>query len=348
MKGMFLVILVVILIVGLPASHTIELTQEDIIDAVTWKMYLYAETLYNPEGYWGKAGPERDVRYNEVILFYNFIKRHYGVNNDAKIMTSIDYSCAHLRSPQGAFLQEGQESYMRTAMYITAICEVLQEDSRLFADGDELLDTLRASAEWLFNARHDNFNGNQDLAAMLAFYEMALLTNGEDSWQYFGVLRARVRETFIFEEDGKGYLPEAPTSWDNRLNVPYLQVQAFILGFYLLLNPSDGEMKNLFDALVGEYHSFLDEKDCTLNVEDSLGHYSEDEVPISVPSVLWLACKFTNKLCSTVNASGGRIVASSFQRLNAANTELKDILICTDAFWRYGIINWILHEETER
>lgn len=294
------------------------------------------ENMWNEDGFWGKAKQNMDNRCNEAIVFYNYYGKKYGKNFGDKLEKSIIFSLYNLRGPGGGFLQENRESYMRTAMYIIGVSEVLREHD--LNEEDVILRELDSSIDYLINNMpHSQNISNQDIAVMVAFYELYLTTQKEEFLMLWEQMRDYLISVFIFEGDETGYWPEAPSSWSTRIHVPYLQTQIMLLGFYLNeLNIEDKEMLTLFNFLVNKYTSFLNLDNLSLNVKESLGLYSVNTVPIEVPSVFWFSCNLSDRFCDIKKERKKEVIEKTYFEL--LNHKDSDILMCTDSFYRFGII----------
>jgi len=175
---------------------------------------------------------------------------------------------------------------------------------------------------------------------MVAFYELSRAFDQPEFSKYYNDVRKTLIEKFIFDGQDKGFWQEAPESWGKRmLNIPYLQVQASLLGYYLLINNNDMQMKELFDKLISKLDSYFDHQTYMLNVvESNCFDGKNNQVPMVAPSVLWYGYLFAGRFGDLVIKDKMRTLQKGY--FNYRNNVIKDrnITLFTESFFRFGVI----------
>jgi hypothetical protein len=322
----------------------------DLIDRFNDEMLNDIEAYWQPAGYWSTAQQESDNQYQETILFYALMHRYYEKGSEARVISAMNFSLENLRSADGAFFQDGQVSFMRSAMFLGAAGEVLQTLLTEPEQREVFLNAFEPSVRWLGSSElgvplRGHFSGNQALGALLAFRSFHSLTGRDDYGAFWSETRQELIDRFIHEDSETGFWQEAPDSWGaRRLNIPYLQVQAQLLGYYLLENPADTELLALFTKLANRIDEVLDVESLTLDVRESNSFDGvQTEVPLVAPAILWLGSFLCDCFPSFSAADEEDILGRGY--LQYRQNVVKDLYVTlfTDAVYRVAIIKGVLN-----
>ncbi|WP_340201029.1 hypothetical protein [Ascidiimonas sp. W6] len=251
------------------------------------KLDAYYEVLeknWNVNGYWGKAAQQKDNRYNEAILFYQYkeLKNPSDTSIFPKIKKAIYYSFNFLQHEDGGMLQENIPVHVRTSLFLEAIAKVAVHHPEILKDS-LIREGIMCAVNWLKEPHEFAFNHN--IAAMLAFNSLSKLYDDKIFKQLELDYRKLLLENFIAIDKYHGYWPEAPETWSNRLNKPYLLVQSMFLNAYIM-QENDSEIQKLYQKLNRYILSQINLEKGTISIENSLGHFdaNQKEVPVSCVS----------------------------------------------------------------
>lgn len=290
--------------------------------------FIEIESTWDERGFWGDALQNKDNRYNEAILFYLSCEKKEVSYYETRILKAIKFSIEHFQLENGAFMHEGQQSHIRTSLFLYAIAKVGLKYPILFEEID-IVNSINKAVNWL-KAPH-KFASNHNIAAMLALKTLYQVTKKS----YYLDLHLFYRKLIINSYNTKGYWPEAPKDWSNRLNIPYLFVQSFLIEEYLLYN-KDEKIKILYQNLVFFMFNRIDVKNCKVDVTESIGNFSSKGISslnFSVASFFWSSrLKFKSD-----NFNKEQIIKKCISNFNY---ETKDsfILNYTDIYYRFAII----------
>ncbi len=307
--------------------------ESSILDKFYKEKLLELEASWNDMGYWGNAFEKKDNRFNESISYYLLMEEMYGLSYKNKIIKAIEFSFGNFQNQSGAMLQENMPSHIRTSLFLFGIAKAGLKYPELF-NNLIVLNGIDKAYKYLKN-QHE-FSSNQNMAAMLSLYSLYNSTCDDKLYDLYMEYRQRAINDFIEVDEQNGYWPEAPYSWKNRLNTPYLLVQSFILQSYLLLT-SDTLIQNLFNKQSSFLVSNINFDNCSINVRSSIGNFAKNKIydlEISTASFFWIK----NHKLSEAERNRLLLLCITF-----FNKEVKKapVLLNTDTYFRFGLIYFL-------
>ncbi|MET7028791.1 hypothetical protein [Sediminicola luteus] len=286
------------------------------------------EKTWNERGYWGKGFENKDNRYNEAITFYLSIETEEISYYNSRIKKAILFSIENLQNKEGAFIQEGESSHIRTSLFLHGLAKVANKYPEIF-NQEKIRISVNKAVKWLETPH--KFSSNHNMASMLALKSLYNVTCNNSYLK----LHHFYRNIILRDYNESGYWPEAPKDWNNTLNTPYLFVQHFLLEEYLL-NNTDEHITKLKNNLSNFIYSKINLKTCSVDVRGSLGNFKKNNVEnlrFSVASFFW-SSEIFKKLSNHQRNSILEKCVNNFK----LETEKAEILNNTDVFYRFGII----------
>ncbi|AXT57339.1 hypothetical protein D1815_16895 [Aquimarina sp. AD1] len=291
------------------------------------------EKNWNDKGYWGDALENIDNRYNEAITFYFFMEEENVKLYNQRIKKAIEFSFDNLQGENGAFLQNNRPSHIRTSLFLHGIGKISEKHPDIL-ENTIVKKGIRKACNWLKEPHA--FATNHNMAAMLAMYSLYHSTCDIFYFDLFKLYRDNILKNYIPVDEENGYWPEAPSNWRNRLNVPYLLVQSFLLQEYLLIN-EDEDVEMRFNKLVNFVFKQINVNKCSINVRNSIGNFKKNNIKdlnISVASFFWMH-NLQNKLTKRQQK---KLLIQSFNFFDSS-CKKAPVLLYTDLYYRFAIIN---------
>jgi len=139
----------------MPGFCSTDIDARQFIDRANMEMYKEIERSWNPNGYWSKAIEDTENQYQEAIIFYCFMHDYYSVDIADRVGKAIMFSLEKFTQNDGAIIQNGISSYMRTAMFLIGYAQAVRHI--VSAEGNELnmyFERIRLTSKWLYENRN--------------------------------------------------------------------------------------------------------------------------------------------------------------------------------------------------
>jgi hypothetical protein len=298
---------------------------------------------YNSNGFFGESSSNIDISYQEVISFISMLNIYYDdLFPKDEIIKSVRWSFNNLRQDNNGFMQNGiVDAPVRTSLYIFSLIHSCSLDSRLDELCIEFLDVIIQSAKWV-SEYETPWSGNHDLAALLMLYKLYEYTNYSDIFDMYESKRSALISNFVHIDSEKGFWPEAPSNWTNRLLTAYIQTQILFAGYYLFLNEDDEEFREIFTKEARLFELYANMESLELDISDSYdfkGNNDDSMIPLGSPSVAWHLCLQSNLYCDLIS-SKDFLDKFFFNMTNNFNRD-QGVTYYSDSYLRFGVIEEI-------
>ncbi|MCO7188742.1 MULTISPECIES: hypothetical protein [unclassified Pseudoalteromonas] len=280
----------------------------------------------------------RDISHFEYIESYIFLHRNCPeLFPSIKLEAVVAAALSNNQQENGAFKQYKTEAYVRSALFVTALLQSFEA----FSEKQLIREKVELSLNWL--AEHPpQWGGNHAIAGVLAFESYKDTFDSNRYKESQAKLIKFIKSDFVWLTDKRGFFPEAPADWENRLRTPYLQTQLSLLGRYIKLS-GDSSLNGEYVASLHTLKKYLSEDFLTIDVRESYDFvnkyekYGVDCVNVVAPFVIKEVLENTGQIEGNTRFSPD-LERKLFNQMVMGFADDGYLTLFTDLYYRFLIL----------